>query len=458
MPLKTSKDLTILMVWHHESDERKIECFKENRKSFQFYNPEVEVVTIINPFENSPIAWLNSDLSIFNWYNEHKDTVRSKRFLLVEWDCWCDINLKTYYRSVWDYDVVAPCVKYPERDDWHWFNDLSKLPESSRLFATGIVPFSGILLSEKAMRIINDEILKPEYTGLNSELRFATIATMLGFDPVPAPVCSRSITWKTHVPFDLKYKGLHHPRKILAVSDAFDEIIQFNDANKSGIPRIIHQTWKESRLPGHFEMLSQTWKDLHPDWRYILWTDDMNRAFINRYFPDFLLQYDSYPENIQRVDAVRYFILLKMGGVFVDMDFECVENIEELLSGRECLFAMEPQEHCEQFGKEKIICNAFMATKPQNNFFYTICNSLPIPATRGGNIVQNILSTTGPFILTYIYDAYQNKNEVTLLPSSTVYPFTVAEARRAIADDIDELMQSKIDRAYAVHYFFGSWY
>lgn len=83
-------------------------------------------------------------------------------------------------------------------------------------------------------------------------------------------------------------------------------------ANKVNIiPKIIHQTWKNSTLPYHFEVLSNTWKLLHSGWDYYLWTDEMNRYFIKEFYPDLLVKYDSYPKNIQRVDAVRYFILLK---------------------------------------------------------------------------------------------------------------------------------------------------
>jgi len=294
--------------------------------------------------------------------------------------------------------------------------------------------------------------------GLNSELRFPTIATMLGYDPIPNPVCSRAITWKTNVPFNDRFKGLHHPRKTLLDTNLLNSIEKLIKPGDKIIPKIIHQTWKVEQLPENLSMLAESWKVLHPDWHYILWTDEMNREFIKRFFPDFLLQYDSYQENIQRVDAVRYYILYKIGGVFIDMDFECLENIESLITDKECVFALEPEEHCEQFKKQKIICNAFMASKPNHDFLHTVCNSLPLFSWKSGHLINNILSTTGPFALTDIYDSYRNKEAVTLLNSDTVYPLSVKETRLAIADEIDEVIQEKIDKAYAVHYFLGSWY
>lgn len=456
--MSKSTELTILIAWHNERDIEKITCFEENKRTFEQYNPGVPIITIISPFEDPRAALMSSDLTIFQWYNVHKNDINSERFLLLEWDCWCDIDLKTYYKPVWDHHVVAPSVRYPERDRWHWFETENKLPERARLYATGIVPFCGILVSDKAMRAINEEIHKPEYKGLNSELRFATIATLLGFDPVPNPVCSRAVTWKSIAPFDTRVKGLHHPRKTLTPANVLDGIEKFLEMDKTTIPLIIHQTWKNNVLPDTLTMLAETWKELHPDWEYVLWTDEMNREFIKRFFPDFLLQYDSYSYNIQRVDAVRYFILYKIGGLFIDLDFECTESIESLIAGKECVFALEPGEHCLQFKKDKIICNAFMAAKPGNDFFYTICNSLSSFTSGYQHLINIVLDTTGPFALTEVYDNYAQKEKVTLLPSATVYPLTVKEAQRVMADDVDDIMQAKIDNAHAVHYFFGTWY
>src|SRR6201986_68484 len=135
------------------------------------------------------------------------------------------------------------------------------------------------------------------------------------------------------------------------------------------IPKIIHQTWKSAVLPEHFQMLADTWKEYQPDWQLMLWTDEMNRDFIKTNYPHFLNNYDGYPSHIQRADAIRYFLLYHYGGVYVDLDFECLQNIQELLTDEDCVFGLEPNEHCKRFGREKIIGNAFMAAIPSHPFF-----------------------------------------------------------------------------------------
>jgi mannosyltransferase OCH1-like enzyme len=40
--------------------------------------------------------------------------------------------------------------------------------------------------------------------------------------------------------------------------------------------------------------------------------------------------YDEYPFSIQRADAWRYFVLHHIGGVYVDLDFECFRSVDSL--------------------------------------------------------------------------------------------------------------------------------
>ncbi len=213
------KDLTILIGWYNEKDPIKIEAFEENRKSFLISNPELEIITVMNSFhdieDNKDQAWLCSDIPMYQWYLENSKKQNSARYLLVEWDCWCDVDLKEYFKKVWDCDLVVPCVKYPERDSWYWFSKINDLPKNVIKYAVGVMPFCGILISNKAMKKICREIVKPKYMKVISELRLGTIATMLKIDPIPNPVPNRIIGWHGVSPYDCKYKGLHHPRKML---------------------------------------------------------------------------------------------------------------------------------------------------------------------------------------------------------------------------------------------------
>ena len=205
------------------------------------------------------------------------------------------------------------------------------------------------------------------------------------------------------------------------------------------------------------QKLAASWKRNHPGWEYRLWTDKQNREFIRTRYPDFLVRYDSYPYHIQRVDAVRYFILYTFGGLYVDLDFECFRSLEHLLSGHECLFGLEPEEHCEIHNRDHIIGNALMATAPRHLFFHAIINELADynpPQEHRNNV---ILETTGPFMLTRVYDRCPSTN-VTLIPSKYFYPLSANELEQPVQKGCDEVNRQKMREAYAIHYFSGTWW
>lgn len=91
------------------------------------------------------------------------------------------------------------------------------------------------------------------------------------------------------------------------------------------IPRIIHQSWKTHELPEKFLEWATSWKHKNPDFAYKLWNDTENRNLIVEHYPWFLHTYDSLPQNIHRVDASRLFYMHKYGGIYSDLDLECLQ-------------------------------------------------------------------------------------------------------------------------------------
>ncbi|KAI0959502.1 hypothetical protein AcW1_004309 [Taiwanofungus camphoratus] len=64
----------------------------------------------------------------------------------------------------------------------------------------------------------------------------------------------------------------------------------------------------------------------------MLWTDTGSREFIAEHYPWFLDTFDGYTYNIQRADAIRYFILYHYGGVYMDLDIGCTRPLDPLLT------------------------------------------------------------------------------------------------------------------------------
>ena len=91
------------------------------------------------------------------------------------------------------------------------------------------------------------------------------------------------------------------------------------------IPKILHQLWIGPKSPPH-RMLA-TWKEKHPDYEYILWTED---EFARRDFvPQCIDQINLIQEINGKADILRWEILYKYGGVFFDADSICIEPLDD---------------------------------------------------------------------------------------------------------------------------------
>ncbi|KAL4928895.1 glycosyltransferase family 32 protein [Aspergillus undulatus] len=95
----------------------------------------------------------------------------------------------------------------------------------------------------------------------------------------------------------------------------------------SNIPRIIHQTWKDTRM----ETWPQSYRDSAEKWLgvvdegdipYIFWDDNGVAQFMRHFEPDIEADFYGLPSNVERSDVFRILVCKWIGGVYVDMDTE----------------------------------------------------------------------------------------------------------------------------------------
>ena len=222
------------------------------------------------------------------------------------------------------------------------------------------------------------------------------------------------------------------------------------------IPKIIHQVYEDPNgPPDSLKILSESWIEKNPDWQYVFWSKKEMENLVKE-FPDFMETYYSFPFSIQRWDAIRYLILYKHGGLYVDMDYECLEPIDDLFEKGDCFWGVEPVSHAKDFGIDEMIGNAFMASIPRHHFLVNIIDDIKTFEYKGHK-VNEVMYTTGPLMITRLYSKVQNKSDISLISAKLVTPLTKQEVRMVILKEINEDIKEKIDNAYAIHYFFGSW-
>lgn len=92
------------------------------------------------------------------------------------------------------------------------------------------------------------------------------------------------------------------------------------------IPKIIHQIWIGDGVPEELRAFQESWKQYHPEWEYRLWTQD-DIPGLNLYNADLIERAENPAE---KADLLRYELLYRFGGVYIDMDQECLQSFDEL--------------------------------------------------------------------------------------------------------------------------------
>jgi mannosyltransferase OCH1-like enzyme len=97
-------------------------------------------------------------------------------------------------------------------------------------------------------------------------------------------------------------------------------------------PRILHQTWKTRDLSGieEFALCAESWRKHHPGYEYRLWDDRDNARFVRDRFEEYFPTWASFDNNITRLDSIRYMWMYVYGGIYADLDMECLRSLDEL--------------------------------------------------------------------------------------------------------------------------------
>jgi mannosyltransferase OCH1-like enzyme len=183
---------------------------------------------------------------------------------------------------------------------------------------------------------------------------------------------------------------------------------------------MLHQVWVgPDAMPDEFQAYRESWRRHHPEWEMRLWTEDN--------LPTDLVRKEAYErlrKPAERADIIRLELLLRLGGVYVDTDFECLRSIEPLLEGLEFFTASI---------KPGRVSNTLIGATPGHQILERAVSELR-PVTEYGLDK----SGTGPLFFNKLIRQYP---EVTIFPTEYFYPATPGQR----------------EQAYAIHHFARSW-
>ena len=220
------------------------------------------------------------------------------------------------------------------------------------------------------------------------------------------------------------------------------------------IPKLIHQTWKTSEIPEKYNAYQKKLLELHPGWEYKLWTDEDNLALVKQHFPDFYETYIDFPKNIMRADAIRYLIMHKLGGLYLDLDYEMLKPFDIL--DQELVLPYNRQRRAGD--PYDGLGNCIFASAPGHEFWKFVIDDLTamsdyeatFKSLSGKPYVTNRTTLeeaiTGPVLLTKVFYAHKDKLKNYILPPrEEFHPPSTSSADEVSAE------------TYGIHHCSGTW-
>ncbi len=212
------------------------------------------------------------------------------------------------------------------------------------------------------------------------------------------------------------------------------------------IEKIIHQIWLSDTVPAQYLTWQRTIQEKHPGWQYILWDARKIDEFglTNKYL------YARAERNAFKADIARYEILYRLGGIYLDMDVECLQSFEPLC--RCCDFFAG----CDPDGERIQIC--ILGARKGNKVIQSCIDELAKTAQARTKWSRR-WKQTGPDLLTkHFYRTVPGCDDRwVILPASYVFPLPKF-ARFKKANLQDPKVAGKIcPETLAIHYWHTGW-
>lgn len=162
------------------------------------------------------------------------------------------------------------------------------------------------------------------------------------------------------------------------------------------IPLLVHQTWKSRILspdsstaslqPSDLEKYCSSWKKLNPNIEYRFYDDADCLAFVRAEFPELAALYEGLPLPILRADLFRYLVVYRCGGLYADVDEECLRPVERFFSLDKAVFTIE-------FGMQRARQRKFGFRRPYQIANYIFASEAGHPFLRA--VIDKVVDLTG---------------------------------------------------------------
>ena len=161
------------------------------------------------------------------------------------------------------------------------------------------------------------------------------------------------------------------------------------------IPKIIHQIWIGPK-PCPTNLL-RTWKEKHPDFEYILWTEsELERRCVPLRCRE---QINAIPEINGKADIIRWELLYLYGGYFVDADSICIEPFDHVFEEKTAFASYENENN-----RKGLVATGTMGFVPKHPLCGDIIEWILSPDSAKLIMETRAWYSVGPALLTKMLD------------------------------------------------------
>ncbi len=215
------------------------------------------------------------------------------------------------------------------------------------------------------------------------------------------------------------------------------------------IPKIIHLIWLGGKRPVKFDFFVQKISEINFDYKVIEWNEsNINFGLITQNF-------FNKSENLgAKSDLLRFEILFKFGGIYLDYDFLQIKKFDELLQ-----FDFFAGAH---YSTPNEVWNSIVGSSVGN----VICNNFlkSIEIDRNGimkNETDRVMNETGPYKLSSIYSKFAHLTNSRILIGDYFFPFDPEKRdlikKMTLSESVSYIENYKKKNTYCIHFHTTTW-
>lgn len=203
------------------------------------------------------------------------------------------------------------------------------------------------------------------------------------------------------------------------------------------IPKIVHQIWFQgcNNIPKKYYANIASVRKYSPDWKYKCWSDKELYEQCLQYNDQCAATYRNYKHMHQKMDLARYVILYNIGGMYIDMDCEVLQPLDNIpgLDTKDIIICRSASTTVENILmttslNTKVLTNGVILSSPKNIYIKSLIDDvLKVNCdTKYNPLYKNkqycILKSTGPVMFTNIFTKYANDPNVLILDNDYFEP------------------------------------